>query len=416
MIVRWLSCCVGFVLYVVFAITVFAAGRADSSFDFSSVPFSQVVNLYFREVSVKPYMVCNDVLSDQRHVSLRASGKLLDAAVFGALLDAYGYEAREEGGVTVVCKRLDVGRVADLETFIYRPVHRDASYLVDFLSSLVRGTFANKRAPGAALTVGGGDPGSAPAKPAQSSAYRPAGDDYLIFSGQLAEVERLKKLLAQVDVPSGEVVVKAHVYEVGLNETDSAALEVFASVLGGKLSLTSAVVGAIGNALRLNTSSIDVVASLLKADGRFKLVTSPFARVRSGATARFVVGSDVPVLGSIVTSQNGQTQQSVEYRSSGTIFEVSPVVRAASTDLDLFQQVSTFVSTETGVNSSPTLNKRELRTSLTVGDGEVLVIGGLNEKKEDEVRNSLPFLPFPLSRSNGVRSSELLLVLELQRL
>jgi type II secretory pathway component GspD/PulD (secretin) len=84
--------------------------------------------------------------------------------------------------------------------------------------------------------------------------------------------------------------------------------------------------------------------------------------------------------------------------------------------LDLFQQVSSFVNTDTGVNSSPTLNKRELRTSLTVEDGEVLVIGGLNDSKIEDAKSGLSFLPFALSKSHGSRSSELLLVLELKRI
>jgi len=158
------------------------------------------------------------------------------------------------------------------------------------------------------------------------------------------------------------------------------------------------------------------VASALNSDGRFKVVTSPFTRVRSGATARFQVGADVPVLGSILTNPNGQAQQSVEYRSAGTLLEVSPKVRDKSTDVDLFQQISSFVTTETGVNNSPTLNKREIRTSLTVEDGEVLVIGGLNDSKEEETKAGLWFLPFATSKSSGTRSTELLLILELKRI
>ena len=115
-----------------------------------------------------------------------------------------------------------------------------------------------------------------------------------------------------------------------------------------------------------------MVASAFESDGRFKVVTSPYQRVRPGKTARFVSGSQVSVLGAIVTNQNCSTQQSFERIESGTILEISPVVRDDSVDVDLFQQVSPFVRTDS--SSQPTLNKRELRTSLSVKDGEVALL------------------------------------------
>lgn len=416
--------CIGMACF--FAASTIAAPVAESSFDFSAVPFNQVVTLYFKEVSKRPYMVCSDVLADARTVSLRASGKALDGAVFDLMLEAHGYEAKEEKGLTVVCKKSVAAVDDNTSTFFYRPMHRDSAYLVDFLAPLVKGVFANKRAVGSSLAVGGassvaigaagqGAPAAA-AAPMSSSAFKPsAGDDYIMYSGTEKDILKLQKLLAQVDAPTGEVVIKGYMYEVGKNSNDASALDLVLSLLNGKMQATIGG-SALGNALRIKTASIDIVASALNADGRFKVVTSPFTRVRSGGTARFVVGSDVPVLGAIVTNQGGQTQQSVEYRSSGTIFEVSPKVRDKSTDIDLFQQVSSFVTTDTGVNTSPTLNKRELRTSLTVDDGEILVIGGLNDSKEEEAKSGLPLFPFPLSKSRGARNTELLLVLELKRI
>lgn len=120
--------------------------------------------------------------------------------------------------------------------------------------------------------------------------------------------------------------------------------------------------------------------------------------------------------GSILTNATGQAQQSIEYRSAGTIFEVSPRVRDKSIDVDLFQQISTFVATQTGVNGSPTLNKREIRTSLTVEDGEILVIGGLNDVKEDASKSGLWFLPFATSKSSSSSNTELLVILEVKRI
>ncbi|GGY21298.1 type II secretion system protein GspD [Pseudoduganella dura] len=415
---------------------VFASSRAAepaSSFDFVSVPVSQAVTLYYKEISTKPYVVCNDVLADTRVVSVRASGRALDGPAFSALLRAYGYEAVDRGGVVVVCKRAegDVKPVQEDEPFMYRVKYRDSGYLVDLLSPLVRGTFANRRQ-SMAMSVGGGQavPPMAVQGSSSSSAASPAGassaignsynsstgDDFLLFSGAPGEVAKLRSLLDQIDTPIGEVLVKAYMYEVGKSKSDASAIQLVMSALGGRLS-TATASDVLGNLVRLRTGSVDLVASALATDSRFKVVTAPFVRLRSGKTARFVSGGQQSVLGAIVTNQNGSTQQSFERIESGTILEVSPVVRHDSVEVDLFQQVSNFVTAPgASAGQPPTLNKRELRTSLSMQDGEIVVLGGLNESKDDGNTKGLRFLPFPLSKSESGSSSELVLILEIKRI
>jgi type II secretory pathway component GspD/PulD (secretin) len=129
------------------------------------------------------------------------------------------------------------------------------------------------------------------------------------------------------------------------------------------------------------------------------------------------VGEDVPVLGAVTyTGATGAPVQSVEYRSSGVIFDLYPVLHADTVDLTVMQQVSNFNVTQTGVNNSPTLSKRELKTSLTVSDGELIVIGGLADTKETDTHSGLSFLPaFMHTKSKSKSNTEILLILQLQR-
>jgi len=127
-------------------------------------------------------------------------------------------------------------------------------------------------------------------------------------------------------------------------------------------------------------------------------------KVKSGASARFAVGSDVPVLGAVQMDRNGNPRQSVEYRSSGVILELTPHVRGAVVDLSILQQLSSFARTETGVNGSPTLLKREVSTSVTAKDDELIILGGLRENRQNAETSGLPFLPALLSsRPEGTR-------------
>jgi general secretion pathway protein D len=399
------------------------ASELPSQFDLSTVGVGQAVALYYKEVSTRPYVVCDDVLKDERRVSIRAAGKLLDGPGMAAVLSTYGYEAVDKQGVTVVCKRAESAAAKEQgEPFLYRVRHRDSGYLVDLLSPLVHGTFANKRT-AMAMSVGGqavtpqGSPVVAPSSSSNmgSSMSAAVGDDYLVFSGAPGEVKKLRSLLEQVDTPVGEVLVKAYMYEVGKSSSDASALQLVMNALKGRVEVSTGA-DILSNLVRLRSGSVDLVASALSTDGRFKVVTAPFVRLRSGKTARFVSGDQRSVLGSIVTSQ-GTTQQSYERVESGTILEVSPLVRGQTVDVDLFQQVSSFVTAPgAATGQPPTLNKRELRTSLSMVDGEVVVLAGLNDSKEDGNTSGLRFLPFHLGKAASSTSSELVLVLEMKRL
>lgn len=412
-------------LLVCLFVCLFVSGRVDAadaadSFDFKAVDVSTAISLYLSEVNKRPYLLCGDVLADTRKVSIRASGKTLTGPLFASLLAEHGFAATDRGGVLFVCKK-DAATEEATDTFLYRVKHRDSAYLVDLVSPLVKGTFANRRAASSgALTVGGDKVAALAGVVPQSGLASGGGtykasssDDYIVFSGAAKEAAKLQKLLDQVDTPTGEVVVRAYMYEVGCNDSEASALGVVLSALGDKVQGGVAAT-TLANFVRLKTASIDVIASALKTDGRFKVVTAPYQRVRSGKSARFVSGSQVSVLGAIVTNQNGSTQQSFDRIESGTILEISPVVHNEGIEVDLFQQVSSFVTTD--ASSQPTLNKREFRTALTVQDGEIVVIAGLEDAKEDTSRSGLSFLPFSLVESKTKRKTQLVLLMEVSRL
>ncbi len=207
------------------------------------------------------------------------------------------------------------------------------------------------------------------------------------------------------------------VYEVSTTDKDGSAFGLLASVLGGRLSVGVGAINPINSFIRFQNASLDGLYSALSQDSRFKVISSPSLRIRSGSNGSFSVGPDVPILGSVGYPSNGQAVQSVEYRSSGVLFNIQPTVREGVIDLSIDQQLSNFSATTTGVNNSPTLTKRALKSSVGVQDGDLIVLGGLTENKEIKSRDGLSFLPkFFHSTGNENTRSEILLVLQVQRI
>jgi len=144
-------------------------------------------------------------------------------------------------------------------------------------------------------------------------------------------------------------------------------------------------------------------------------VSSPQLRVKNGSNASFSVGSDVPVLGS-TTYQDGKPIQSIEYRSSGVLFNISPEIRLNTIDLTIQQQLSNFVKTETGVDNSPTLIKRDVNTQVSVKSGEIIVLGGLAETKNSDNSTSFTLLPFLKSSGKENSKTDIVVVLYAEKI
>ncbi|BEV16822.1 hypothetical protein HBDW_36100 [Herbaspirillum sp. DW155] len=86
-------------------------------------------------------------------------------------------------------------------------------------------------------------------------------------------------------------------------------------------------------------------------------------------------------------------------------------------DLTVGQQLSNFIVTQTGVNNAPTLTNREVCTSLSVADGDVVIIGGLAENRESSGRAGFPFLPGWMRFNTGQNEkTEIILMLQVKKL
>lgn len=121
------------------------------------------------------------------------------------------------------------------------------------------------------------------------------------------------------------------------------------------------------------------------------------------------------MLGS-VSYQHGQPVQSVEYRSSGVLFNVTLQIKEKVIDMQIQQQISEFVKTDTGVNGLPTLTKRDVSSRITGSDGDIIILGGLAESKTTETKTGFSFLPFFTGKSAEKKRSDIIVVMQLKQM
>lgn len=399
-----------FILVFLSLVTLIARAEvlsADSSFDFRLITISQATQLFYEAVK-RPYIITADVLKDDRLTSYR-TGTIKPDAFLDVILEQYGFERYRASGMDVIRKK-NVND-ADKITIVITPKHRTPNYISGLIQPLTEGKFSTSRA------VKTSDPlpsqnapgGSAAAMVEQSA-------DVLVFTGTKNDIDRIQALIPQLDTPQGEVVIKSVIYQVSSGKTEGNAFQLLGSILAGKLGVSSGS-PSVGDAVTFKIGDLSAVISALSSDNRFKVLSSPSMRLTSGSKGKFSVGDSTPTLGSTSTATGGQVVQSVQYQQSGLILEVSPTVRQKDIELKVKQQLSNFVKTENGVNNSPTLVKREIESALTLEDGEMVVIGSLNESKDSSTSKGLSFLPaWMQAKGTDSSQSELLLLLQVQRL
>lgn len=416
-----------------------SANAEPVSVELDEVPLADLVKLVYTEVAPRPFVLSTALLDARRpvSVSLRDASQEVLIAHLAKLLKESGFTVRNVGGVAWI----DETKPVDDEIVVYHPRHRSARYLAEVVQSIttakVIGGGSNKNQGKESNKDGTGQAGKLPevqnvpnfgdmlAANQQKKTGNLVGSenqsdrlevDQIAFSVPVKDSAKVKKLLNDLDIVSGEVVLKAAVYEVGFDKREGSAVQIAASLMRGKVS--GEVIGNIfgGVSVKLAMGGIEAVLSALDADVRFKSISRPQVRVRNGAQARFSVGQDVPVLGAAQVDKNGNPVQSVDYKQSGVILTAIPEIRQDVIELSLSQELSNFVVTKTGVNGSPTLVKRSVNTKLGLVPGEVVVMAGLQDDQSDETTNKLPFLGWLLGQDRQQKQSEILVFIEVVRI
>lgn len=415
--------------------------RSDlPALQFDRVPLYQFLRVLYGEVLGEAYLIDDAVQSSVKTVSVDLRGASINEVRSFAELLLHSFGLVAERHERVIYIRNGVADDEEKALLVYSPQNRSATYLLGVVRGFFpAGTFggavgASAASVGSSSASVGGGPGMAAGNSgaAVSGASAPSAalsgggaglaqgagaPDKVVFRGSGSEMKKLASMLRQVDVPAGELVVHASIYEVQVHASEASGVQMAAKILGGFLSFDlSGTVSGPFFSFKLGNSFQSAV-SALSSDSRFKTISTPVVRVRSGEAARMSVGTDVPVLGNVTVAGNGIAQQSVSYVPSGVLLEVKPLALADRIEVVVSQQLSAFELTTSGVNASPTLLKREISTSLSLQDGEAVLIGGLDEVDATKAANGVSFLPRWLwGTSTDDLRTELVVVLKVDRL
>ncbi len=239
---------------------------------------------------------------------------------------------------------------------------------------------------------------------------------------ELTKVENylnaLKKVLKR------QVMVEARIVEVQLSDSLKYGIDWNRLIkVDNSTNITLGTTGftnAVGSSLpNFNISVIGAnFTGLLKAlqqQGDVSVLSNPRLNIMNGQTALLSVGRKVDYISRVETTSTGLTTTSVplvtfsvEISSvlSGIIFGIVPYISWENDRGEVSMTITPIVSNlidlaektvgTTGQNSVqislPTVDLRELSTTVKVRDGEMIVIGGLINRNDNFQENKVPFI------------------------
>lgn len=334
---------------------------AGSELELNKVKLPEAISLIYSEVLKVPYMLDPQLVNDERMITFRLTSDIDEREFVTRYLGNMNIRIWTKKGVDFIAPYTPKEPVKPRYTWTYTPQYRSVAYLSDILGGYVSGSFNNSGAVISDDSLKGSS---------GASNYINRTGDILVYYGTKEDIAILKTLVTSLDTMSDEVVVSGYVFEVQTSQSDGSGILLAAKILSDKFNISVGAAG-LDNFINIRTGSIDAIFNLLKTDSRFTVVSAPRLRVKNNASASFSVGSDVPVLGSSRTM-----------------------------DLKIQQQLSNFVTTETGVNNSPTLIKRDVTTEVSLADGDIILLGGLAEQKDSKASSGWSFFGSRTSESN----------------
>ena len=143
---------------------------------------------------------------------------------------------------------------------------------------------------------------------------------------------------------------------------------------------------------------LSALANFIQSTGSGNVLSTPTLLTLDNEEARIVVGQNVPFVTGSYTNTGSTTNavnpfQTFERKDVGLTLRVRPQISEDGTiKMVIYQETSSVVASTVGSSQGPITNKRAIESSVLVGDGAVVVLGGLLEDQFATSEDKLPGL------------------------
>jgi general secretion pathway protein D len=229
----------------------------------------------------------------------------------------------------------------------------------------------------------------------------------LVILASSRDYKMVAAAIKKLDVVPLQVLIEASILEVTLNDNLSYGVEwFFNNQVGrnrsgqGQLDLGAAGLSALapGFSYTIINSAGNIKAALnaLETESEINVLSAPSLMVLDNQTATINVGDEIPVPTRQSTSNinpNAPIVSEIQFRDTGITLEVTPRVNNSGlVTMDIRQEVSNAVATTSSNIDAPTIQKRQIESTVAINSGQTIVLGGLIRNSVTENEGGIPGL------------------------
>ncbi len=143
-----------------------------------------------------------------------------------------------------------------------------------------------------------------------------------------------------------------------------------------------------------NNAIFGFVINAVKSDTASKVLSTPSIMTMDNQQAKILVGQDVPIsTGEALSNNFDNAFRTIQRQNVGIQLDVKPQINAGGTiKLAIRQEVSSIAGPVSTSSPELVLNKREITTTVTVDDGQIIALGGLIDENERRTIEKVPLL------------------------
>ena len=186
------------------------------------------------------------------------------------------------------------------------------------------------------------------------------------------------------------------------NNPPTTGTATFAGQFGTAATAAAAAAATGGLSAIYSSGAVKALLNAQAVRNNINVISSPSLMVLNNQEAKINVGdqvpiqtgsTSVPIAGGGAAPASIAQSNTIQYKDTGVTLEITPRVNAnGMVIMEIKQVVSTPKNTTTGVSTSPTIQKKEIESSVAVSDGETIVLGGLIEETNSNDKNGIPLL------------------------
>lgn len=220
----------------------------------------------------------------------------------------------------------------------------------------------------------------------------------LLLSASPRYFTQVQQLIAELDKSQPQVMIQVVLAEVALTDGRDVGLEwnlTGGPVYSSGVNLGVANLAKNGFTAALTGGDTSFILKALKEHSKLEVLSRPQIVTADNKPATINVGQRVPLITDSRVTERGDTINSFRYEDIGVNLTVTPKISLDGfVKLELGTTNSSLGSSDVKINASatvPVINQRRANTTVSVQNGQTIIIGGLIGTQEDRRERKVPF-------------------------